>query len=407
MTHDFEHLSAERIQAFLDGELSQAEMALVQAHSASCARCQAEIEAWGLLFEELEELPPLEPSAGLANRVIVGLPERVPAGLGGSVAGPPSVTGDHLTPEVFQDRVEGRIPAAGDAHLASCGNCRQELATWQAVFAGLEDLERLAPSANFAERVMAALPQRAPVGLFHRLRGGSARTETHPVPDVMQALVSGTLAGRDKARTESHLAACGDCRDELAGWQGMFSELEGLAQLAPAGGFSDRVMAQVDVRSLVPAARKPLAARMRAWANAWAPRDAGKLLPAWAGSLVPRTKRAWALVASVAAAPTVAVAALAATLFSNPLLTPQYLASYLWWKMSGAAFAVVGSLWTLGLEVSESLRGYALVEAAAGSATGLAVTGTALTVLMATSLWIVYRNLFAPSVTARHARISS
>ena len=55
MTHDLtnSHLSAETMQAFLEGELSRRETSATEEHLASCPRCSAELDGWRVLFEDL------------------------------------------------------------------------------------------------------------------------------------------------------------------------------------------------------------------------------------------------------------------------------------------------------------------------------------------------------------------
>ncbi len=320
------HLSAEHIQAFLDGALSQGEMALTQEHSVSCARCQAEIEAWRLLFDELEELPELAPSVTLSEPVLAALPVRAPAGLAGG--------------------------------------------SW---------LDWLS-------------------------RPGSVE---HLGPDAVQAYLDGALTPGHRAQLSAHVTDCESCRADVTGWQTLFAELEAIAEVTPSAGFAERVMERVQIRPAVAVAPRPLAARVRAWARSWVPTDLRRLVPAWAGRVVPRSRRAWAVVASVAATPTLAVAAGAWLLFSHPLLTPGYLASYLWWKASGLVGAVAGGAWGTMMDATAGLRSSAVTEAVTGSGGGLMLTGVGLTALMAASLWILYRNLFASTAHTRYAQITS
>ena len=79
MKHPETHLTAEAIQAFLDDALSLGERARVQEHATSCGRCQAEMEAWRLLYSELGELPELSPAPNFGERVLAGLDTSVPA----------------------------------------------------------------------------------------------------------------------------------------------------------------------------------------------------------------------------------------------------------------------------------------------------------------------------------------
>ena len=161
------HLTAERIQAFLDESLSREERVRVQEHAAFCGRCQAELETWQLLYSELGELAELSPAPGFQDRVLAGL---VPAGLvapkrvfgwsrrrAGREAAAVRAAG-HLSPERLQDFIEGLLPARQMArvstHLEACGGCRHEEQQWRGLMQGIEKLPVMAPSSAFARQVM-------------------------------------------------------------------------------------------------------------------------------------------------------------------------------------------------------------------------------------------------------------
>lgn len=186
-----QHLSAEGIQALLEGELPGGEAVALEEHASSCARCQAELEAWRLLFAELAEMPRMTPAAGFRDRVMenVEIPARVPLlerlkgwlrGRGAAAAG----ALDHVAPERLQDYVEGVLPAGRMArvrsHLEACGRCRRQEAAWRSVFARLGSLPRVEPSAGFARRVMEGvrIPERVPApvepSLWDRTAAGVA-----------------------------------------------------------------------------------------------------------------------------------------------------------------------------------------------------------------------------------------
>jgi hypothetical protein len=321
----FEHLSDERIQAFLDAELSQEEMARVQAHAASCSRCESEIDAWRLLFEELEELPTLEPSVHLVDHVMGALPERAPIGL-------------RLPEWIKEDRT-------------------------------------------------------------------ISQTE-HLVAARLQDYIDGALTRDGRVRADAHLAGCISCRDELSGWSQLFSSLGDVSELAPSHDFAERIMQRVRVHAPVPAASDALTVRARRWVSGWSLAAARGMVPAQLARLAPRSRRAWAVVASLAAAPTIAAAGVIFMIFSHPLLTPGYLASFLWWKASAATGAVGSWIAAASVQASEGVLETGLVQALTASAGGLVMTGVGLSALMAASLWVVYRNLFIPSITDRYARIS-
>lgn len=155
------HLSAERLQAFLGGELSKEERSRAEAHLSSCARCAAEIEGWRTLFEAIEDLPTLAPEGGFAERVMarVTVSPRLSwaARVRAALAGRKSATA-HPTGTGLQDFVEGLLPARQAArvrtHLDACPACASETTALRAVVARLDTLGRLEPSEGFAERVM-------------------------------------------------------------------------------------------------------------------------------------------------------------------------------------------------------------------------------------------------------------
>lgn len=169
--HVDEHLSAEALQAFLEGELPRGEHAQLQEHLGACARCSAELDAWRVLFEGLQELPELSPGTEFANRVMAAvevpgalpLAARIRKRLSSLVGGG---SASHPAPAHVQDFLEGILPARQAArvrsHLDGCGVCAAEAASWQTVLTRLDGLERLAPSGGFADRVMAEVRVPAP-----------------------------------------------------------------------------------------------------------------------------------------------------------------------------------------------------------------------------------------------------
>jgi anti-sigma factor RsiW len=168
-----EHLTSETLQAFLEGELTQEDRAPVETHLASCSRCASELEAWELLFSELDELPGLEPSVDFADRVMAEIParpslarrmaDRVRSTLGHGV----DQAEEHLGPDRIQELLEGALGTRdrrrAHAHLHACEDCQTVYREWEGVFQSLNALPRLEPSPEFQERVMAAFQtSRAP-----------------------------------------------------------------------------------------------------------------------------------------------------------------------------------------------------------------------------------------------------
>jgi len=151
------HIDTERMQALLDGELSPAEAAEVRASIEGCARCTAEFDAWQLLFDDLGDLPTLAPSPRFGERVLEHVPTQRPGFLGARAAARAAAT--HIEGSMLQDYLDGRLAARNvvrvDRHLDSCAICRSELEEYREVALAIESLPALAPSVDFAERVMA------------------------------------------------------------------------------------------------------------------------------------------------------------------------------------------------------------------------------------------------------------
>ncbi len=174
--HGRPHLSAEEVQALLEGRLPDREQGAIRAHVDACARCASEVQAWQTLMEELNELPALAPSELFAERVMAQAPvkksllSRTWSRLreGRRTASGTTAAGRHPGPAILQEYVEGfvsgRRRARVEAHLAACDACRDETEEWDAIFLGLSSLPRLAPSSSFTDEVMARvrLPAVAP-----------------------------------------------------------------------------------------------------------------------------------------------------------------------------------------------------------------------------------------------------
>ncbi len=166
-----EHPSAERLQALLDGQLPPEGRLRVEQHVLGCARCAAELTAWRALFEELEDLAVLAPSAGFAERVIEGIEDqqrrplaaRARAALAAFV---PVRVPRHPGDDRLQDFVEGllspRHAARVQAHLETCASCSSNTEAWRSLVFRLDGVGRFAPAEGFSDRVMAHVRVRAP-----------------------------------------------------------------------------------------------------------------------------------------------------------------------------------------------------------------------------------------------------
>lgn len=223
---DIAHLTAERIQGFLDGVLPAGEVADVQRHVTSCSSCRADMESWQLLFSELGGLERLAPADALHRAVLAGL--------------------DTAADALADRRLDALLSA----------------------------LDRFSPSPAFAARVMASW----------RAQGSAAGAH------VVDAEVEALLAGLGHYEPTPAFAArvMQDWRTETAGHTALEAEIDGvfagLGHFDPSPAFAQRVMAGVHVAAPVAARGKqqvPLAALVRK-AAAFAGRMVPRTRNAWA-----------------------------------------------------------------------------------------------------------------------------
>lgn len=192
--HDM-HLSEGQIQAFLDGDVSSKERRRVEAHVTGCARCAEELTTWSALFEDLDTLGTHGPSIDFGARVMSGVhvSEAVPwaARARAAVSALRFRRGDeHLSHGVLQDLADGVLTRRGSSraqrHLEACSSCAVQARAWAVVIDRLSELDRFAPSADFAGRVIAGLesarpkdaataPAAAPVPTWSRVLSGAKR----------------------------------------------------------------------------------------------------------------------------------------------------------------------------------------------------------------------------------------
>lgn len=301
----------------------------------------------------------------------------------------------HLADERIQALLDDRLPAeeraAVRAHLDECGRCRARTEGWRAVFARLEGLPDLSPSPEFAEGVMEELPVRRPLAARIRewigdLLPGPPSLDGHLEPEMVLSYLDRALSRRRRARVEGHLESCPACRSEVGEWRRLFRQLRTLERLAPSEGFAESVMAHVSTRETVPAgAGMGFSGRIAVWIE----------------KLRPRSRKGWAVTGGLAAAPALAVTVGALALFSNPLLTPANLVTFLWWEASAAATALLGGAARSLMESPILFQAWQAAQALAASPTLAGAGILAFSAVTLTALWVLYRNLITTSTVGR------
>lgn len=300
----------------------------------------------------------------------------------------------HLSAEELQALLEGELPsrerARTEEHLASCARCSEELDAWRLLFSELGDLPVLAPREAFGERVMAGVqvPESIPLAARVRERLGALlpAASAHPTGERIQDFVEGLLPARQAARTRRHIEGCKACAREAEEWRGLMEGLSALPHRAPSEAFAERVMANVRVPVSVPSpAPAPAARLVPIWARALA----------FAGRLVPRTRKAWAALSGMAVTPAATLGLVFYAIFSHSALTPGALSAFLWWKANDLALATWHAFVSHVLESETLFQVYSLLDAVVKAPWALAGGLAVLSVLMGGALWVLYKNLIA------------
>jgi len=352
------HPDSERLEARAAGELAPEEARVLDAHLEVCGRCRAEVEGWTMLLAELDALPEQAPAPDFAARVMAQVDvERVRQGA--------------IRPSLATRLVEG----LGDPVFGALRRLRRR---------------RRAEAASASPAVEAA----------HGPHAGSAGSIRHLTPGGIQDYLDGALAARIRTRVDAHLALCPDCSGEVETWSSLFRGIEALPELSPAEGFADRVMDRVQVQAVAAVTARqqvPLTTRV------------GQRVARGFERIRPRTRRGWLVAGSLAAAPSVGVVAVVASIVLSPLLSFPDLLIFFRWR----AFDAVGSLAGRVLAtLAETPLLYASWEALSGllqaSPLALLAAFTVATALVATATFVVYRNLIAPSLMGEtHAQPTS
>ena len=106
----------------------------------------------------------------------------------------------------------------------------------------------------------------------------------------------------------------------------------------------------------------------------------------------------------LASAPTITLATLIYFVFSRPLLTAGNFGSYMLWKVSALFDAVASMVSDLVRENAAPAQMMSLLEPVAGSPLLLGLGGLVFSLLSASALWVLYKNLIVPPSENRYAR---
>jgi hypothetical protein len=136
----------------------------------------------------------------------------------------------------------------------------------------------------------------------------------------LEQLAEEALSAAEAAEARGHLESCRRCAGELDSYRGLYMMLSGLPRFAPSPGFSEQVMARVQI----------------------APKES--ILTAWLRRLVPTTRRGWLLLGTIVTAPTTPVLALFGWILLQPLVTPSALVQWVLLRIQATTQASVAWL---------------------------------------------------------------
>lgn len=291
----------------------------------------------------------------------------------------------HVDTERMQALLDGELSPAEAAvvraSIEGCARCTSEFEAWEMLFGDLDELDTLAPSSGFEDRVIEAVPSRRPGFLGTRAAARSAAT--HVSGERLQEYLDGGLAARVTAQVDRHLDGCRLCREELAAFRAVARSLEGLPSYAPSVDFAERVMAEVRINEMAAVAMAPtsqsarLLDRVRGW--------------------IPSSRQGWAAALGASVAPALTLLLVVQSVFSHELVTFGNLFAFVRLQMSGF-FGAVGEAGTaLARQWAPSmlLDGLTWV---GSSPTLLAASGALASVAFLGSVWVLYRNLFTPAL---------
>lgn len=203
---------------------------------------------------------------------------------------------------------------------------------------------------------------------------------THLSPLILQGVAEGELPPEELREAMRHVDACVRCESELEAYRSLSLMLSEMPRFAPSAGFSEAVMARVQIAS------------------------APSLVPAWIRRLVPRTRAGWAALLGVFSAPVIAVlGALVWVIATTGLpagtvwkLGIVWAKEVLWDGITrGAGVAYRSGIAQWMLEGAEWLTGL--------QSTELSLLGGILAMATPMSVWVLYRLLRTPVGSATHA----
>lgn len=136
----------------------------------------------------------------------------------------------HLAPDELDLWLDGRLPESRTSHLETCTACQAAAEETRDIVLQLSTLPRIAPAHSLADQVMAKVQMGVPA-------------ISHLSAEDLELWVDGGLP----AHREAHLRNCPECRELANAERLLVLRLQQVPLFNPAPGFSERVMARVEI----------------------------------------------------------------------------------------------------------------------------------------------------------------
>lgn len=160
-------------------------------------------------------------------------------------------------------------------------------------------------------------------------RGSVPESLAHLSESAVEQLADGLLMGEERSRAEAHVESCDLCAARMEASRALIEALSTLPRFAPSAGFSDLVMANIQVT--------PRASPVFAWIRHW----------------TPETRRGWTLLVAALLAPMLPLLGVAIWVGSSPVLTTGAVLQWVGLEVRSAGAAAGSTLarwgWELGL----------------------------------------------------------
>lgn len=221
------HPTLAMLSAFYDQQLEGAQADEVAGHVADCTACERSLQQLTQVQQSLQQLPVPTASASFMDNLFGRIDAEAKAAW-------------HPDPEMLSGYHDDALAPAElktvAMHMATCGECQQQLA----------QLQQLTTS-------MAALPMAVMVSPdFMSQLLANVDAAQHPTTEVLSAYHDEVLDFAERPAIKAHVANCSACQVQLANFNQLGAALQALPQPVFSVDFLSRLEAQLPVQAVTP-----------------------------------------------------------------------------------------------------------------------------------------------------------